>query len=123
MLDERLPSACPTGARRLRLNAEADAPPFHHDGLTSLGGIQELCEPLPGLGGRVALHRVYIVHQVSCDAAVGRRARGYARNCSHTSTHAWVVSASDSTSMRSSLPWNRPDIASAVSVRENRPKP
>jgi hypothetical protein len=34
-----------------------------------------------------------------------------------------VVSASDSTSTRSSLPWKREDIASAVRAREKRPKP
>ena len=47
----------------------------------------------------------------------------YPRNCSHVSSQACVVSASDVTSTRSSLPWNRPAIASAVSARENRPKP
>ena len=47
----------------------------------------------------------------------------YPRNCSHTSSQAWVVRARDSTSTRSSLPWKRPDIASAVSVREKSPKP
>lgn len=53
-----------------------------------------------------------------------RRTRSrYPRSRSHTSSHACVVSPSDSTSTRSSLPWNRPAIASAVSVRENRPKP
>src|SRR5712691_11052588 len=33
------------------------------------------------------------------------------RNSSHVSSQAWVVSASDSTSIRSSLPWKRPAIA------------
>ena len=54
---------------------------------------------------------------------VQRRSLAYPRNSSHTSSHAWVVSAKDSTSMRSSLPWNRPAIASAVKDREHRPKP
>src|SRR4029453_942604 len=45
------------------------------------------------------------------------------RNCSQTSSHAWVVRVSDSTSMRSSLPWKRPAIAPAVSARGKRPNP
>ena len=63
----------------------------------------------------------------------GRHARGgcgpvrrppappaYPRNSSHTSSHAWVVSGErDSKSMRSSLPWNRPAIASTVSARKS----
>ena len=50
-------------------------------------------------------------------------APGHPRNSSQVSSQAWVVSASDSTSMRSSLPWKRPAIASAGNARENRPKP
>src|SRR4029450_9701584 len=50
-------------------------------------------------------------------------ARGQARSCSQTSIQAWVVRASDSTSTRSSFPWKPPAMASAVSVREKRPKP
>jgi 2-keto-4-pentenoate hydratase/2-oxohepta-3-ene-1,7-dioic acid hydratase in catechol pathway len=55
----------------------------------------------------------------SCESA----GPGYPRKSSQVSSHAWVVSASDATSIRSSLPWKRPAIASAVSARENRPKP
>lgn len=51
------------------------------------------------------------------------RGADYPRNSSQVSSQAWVVSASDATSIRSSLPWKRAAIASAVNARENRPKP
>ena len=47
----------------------------------------------------------------------------YAHSSLTTSSHSWVVSASDSTSTRSSLPWNRVAYSPRSSVGLNRPAP
>ena len=60
---------------------------------------------------------------IASNPAAPRQGAGYPRKSSQVSSQAWVVSASDSTSTRSSLPWNRPAIASAVRAREKRPNP
>src|SRR5262249_37697783 len=85
-------------------------------------GVPGVAVPPQLLGDR-ALTRA-IARPFRSSALGGRRrVRRHPRNSWQISSQAWVVSASDSTSTRSSLPWKRPAIASAVRAREQRPKP
>ena len=112
------PAPCRIRPRALTLSSLAWCEPDRHD--------EDVGYPDPGLDrGRRA--RRGAPRPSSGDLRSDRRLpappRCYSRSSSHTSSHACVVSARDSTSTRSSLPWNRGAMVSAVSAREKRPNP
>ena len=130
------PSRCPTGrwrsprqqrldeAGRWRSAVDGAVPPRRQ----RLGGLRASDRRRRDQLHRVVLRAVLGLNLLghglrARSARGGKRARSYSRSSSHTSSHPCVVRARDSTSTRSSLPWNREAIASTVSAREHRPKP
>ena len=102
----------------VRLRFFVTRPVFLAMDLSSRGfSLRPGCWQIPVQAGRSPVSpRFHVQRSRASRAPAGRpRADGparYPRNSSQVSSQACVVSASDSTSMRSSLPWKRPDMAS-----------